>query len=430
MLDNGHRSPWLWVPTLYLAEGIPYILVNNISVALMANMGVPNGKMALFTSLLYLPWTIKPFWSPFVDIVKTKRWWIVFTQILLTACFVGLTLSLPHPDSFTIAGGNTPIGLFGLMLVFFWITAFASATHDIAADGYYMLALDDNEQALFVGIRSTFYRIATILGQGGLLYIAGHLARTTQNIPMAWQITLLVATVLFGVLTLWHTRALPHSEKSVAAQRTPSDILREFGLTFVSFFTKKGVWLGILFLLLYRLPEALSLKLIFPFMMSPVEQGGLGLGLDQIGIIYSTIGIICLTVGGILGGWYISRVGLKRALWPMALCMTLPCLAFIYLSMMQPSSVVWITLALAIEQFGYGFGFTAFMMVMIHISEGTYKTAHYAICTAFMALSMLLPGMAAGYLQEQVGYIGFFWLVMICCLPVLLVTFLMRRKLE
>lgn len=426
------RNPWWWVPTLYFAEGIPYFLVNNISVMMFTRMGVPNGQMALFTSLLYLPWTIKPFWSPFVDIVRTKRWWIVAMQLLMTAAFVLLTLTIPHPSAEMIAAGATPISLFTVMLILFIITAFASATHDIAADGFYMLALTEHQQAAFVGARSVFYRLSSIFGQGVLLVIAGVLETRLENIPLAWQLTLLVTAVLFALISLWHVFFLPKPDSDRSSlegkQQTAGAIISEFGRTFVTYFRKSGVWLAIVFMLVYRLPEAFLIKMINPFLVASVEAGGLGLSTETVGLVYGTIGVAFLMLGGILGGIFASRVGLRKSMWWMAACMTLPCFSFVYLSMCQPTNLWLISAAIAIEQFGYGFGFTAYMLYMMYFSDGEFKTAHYAICTAFMALSMMIPGMFAGYLQEALGYQNFFWLVIACCVATVVVTFLVRRK--
>ena len=427
-------SPWAWVPTLYFAQGIPYFIVNNISVLMFAKMGVPNGQMALFTSLLYLPWAVKPFWSPFVDIVRTKRWWVVTMQLLMAGAFVLLALTLPRPDAAAMAAGTTPIGLFTVTLVLFIITAFASATHDIAADGFYMLALGQGQQAEFVGIRSTFYRLASIFGQGVLVAIAGAVELRWGNVPLSWRVTLGVAAVLFGAVSLYHVFRLPRPGADrptlQAGQGGARAIVREFGRTFATYFTKPGVWLAIAFMLLYRLPEAFLLKMCMPFLVASREAGGLALTTAEVGIAYGTIGVVALTVGGILGGLFASRLGLKRSLWWMAACMTLPCLTFVYLAAAQPESVALVASAIAVEQFGYGFGFTAYMLYMMYFSEGEFKTSHYAICTAFMALSMLVPGLFAGYLQEAVGYRAFFWVVMACCAASVAVTFFIDKKID
>lgn len=426
-------SPWVWVPTLYFAQGIPYFIVNNISVMMFAKMGVPNGQMALFTSLLYLPWAIKPFWSPFVDIIKTKRWWTIMMQIVMSAAFVLLTLSMPHPDPEMIASGQTPISMFTITLLLFAITAFASATHDIAADGFYMLALTQKNQAAFVGIRSTFYRLSSIFGQGVLVYIAGLIETNTGNIPMSWQITLLVTAVLFCGVTLYHTFFIPRPEvekKPEGEKSSAKAIMQEFGRTFVTYFTKPGLILAILFMLLYRLPEAFLIKMCTPFLVASHEVGGLGLSTENVGLAYGTIGVLFLTIGGILGGLYASKVGLKKSLWWMAAGMTLPCLTFVYLAECLPTNIALISIAIAIEQFGYGFGFTAYMLYMIYFSEGEFKTSHYAICTAFMAFSMMIPGMFAGYLQEMMGYALFFWMVIACCVATVIITYFADRKID
>ena len=434
MNSTKRISPWAWVPTLYFAQGIPYFIVNNISVLMFAKMGVPNGEMALFTSLLYLPWTIKPFWSPFIDIIKTKRWWIISMQILMSIAFILLTLSIPKPDEATIAAGTTPISMFTITLVLFIITAFASATHDIAADGFYMLALKQSDQAAFVGIRSTFYRLASIFGQGVLVAIAGAIELRNKDIPLSWTITMLVTAVMFSLVTFYHLFAIPKptSDKSVLTPGTASAkaIFQEFGRTFATYFTKPGVWLAIAFMLLYRLPEAFLIKMCMPFLVASKEAGGLELSTAEVGIVYGTIGVIFLTVGGILGGLFASRIGLKKSIWWMAGCMTLPCLTFVYLAIGQPDNLFAISTAIAIEQFGYGFGFTAYMLYMMYFSEGEFKTSHYAICTAFMALSMMIPGMFAGYLQEAVGYVNFFWIVILCCAATIVVTVFADRKID
>ena len=412
-------NPWLWVPTLYFAEGIPYFIVNNISVVMFKNMGMPNGMLALYTSLLYLPWVIKPLWSPFVDIIKTKRWWIVTMQIMMSCAMLLLPFLLPQGDG----AGFASHPLFFVTLTLFWITAFASATHDIAADGFYMLGLTSNKQAEFVGIRSTFYRLSSIFGQGVLVALAGILERKTADVHMAWKITLILSAVLFAVVTLYHTWSLPHPvSDSRSSKISAGDIIREFKRTFITFFNKKGILIAMLFMLLYRLPEAFLVKMMNPFLLDSMADGGLGLSTEAVGIIYGTIGVAALTVGGILGGFAASRWGLKKALWPMALSLTLPCLSFVFLAAFQPSNLWIIGTCVSLDQFGYGFGFTAYMLYLIYFSNGEFKTAHYSLCTAFMALSMMLPGMVAGYIQEAVGYTNFFIFVMVCCLVTVFVT--------
>jgi len=414
MSNNKHSSPWWWVPTLYFAEGIPYFIVNVISVTMFKRLGMPNGDLALYTSLLYLPWVIKPLWSPFVDVIRTKRWWILLMQLLCTAGFAALALSV-SPDAF------------GLSLVVFYVIAFASATHDIAADGFYMLALEQKQQAAFVGIRSTFYRIASVFGQGVIVVMAGLLEERFGVVPRAWSVTLLACAVLFALVSLWHWRFLPKAEEE-PSNRQAKDVLKEFGRAWVTFFRKPGVWLAITFMLLYRLPEALSVKMLTPFLLDPADAGGLGLSTAQSGLVYGTVGVIALTAGGILGGLYAARKGLRRSMWPMSMALALPCAAYLILALMQPSQLWSIYLLVALDQFGYGFGFTAYMLYMMQFSEGEFKTSHYAICTAFMALSMMIPGLFAGWMQEALGYVGFFIVVMICCLATVSVTFFARQR--
>ena len=415
------RSPWLWVPTLYFAEGIPYFVVNNISTIMFKKMGMSNADMALYTSLLYLPWLIKPFWSPFVDILKTKRWWIVAMELLMVAFFAGLTAALPsHTDA--------AVGTYMVTLVLFWITAFASATHDIAADGFYMLALNQHDQSLFVGIRSTFYRIANLSVQGGLVVLAGLVEQRSGDIPHSWRMALLAAAVVWAALSLYHVFALPKaaSDAPRSAVRV-GEVFREFGRTFVTFFSKKLAWIGILFMLLYRLPEAFALKIVPAFLVDSAEAGGMALSTVNYGLINNTVGVVGIVLGGILGGIAISRRGLKRSLWPMALALALPCAVYLYMAVVQSVPLWVVGTCVFIEQFGYGYGFTAYMLYMIYVSEGEFKTSHYSLCTAFMAASMMLPGLVAGVLQERMGYPAYFAFVMACCLATVLAVVLVRR---
>ncbi len=411
-----------------------------MSVMLFAKMGVPNDQLSFFTTLLYFPWFLKGLWSPFVDILRTKRWWIISMQILMTCLCILLTVTLPHPSAESIEAG-TSVHLFRWTLVFFIITAFASATHDIAADGYYMLAHDTKSQAGFIGIRSTFYRVSSIFAQGVLVYMAGYIENRTGDIPLSWQLTLGATSVILLLVTLYHCFFLPK-----AAEDQPREVkdyagaMRELADSFATFFTKPGVILAVTFMLLYRLSEGFLVKLCQPFLvanraisMNDKGQyigGGLGLSTDTVGLINGTAGVIALLLGGILGGIFIARKGLKKSIWPMAAALTLPSFVYCYLSMAQPESYWLIGTAICFEQFGYGFGFTAYMMYMMHFAEGPYKTAHYAICTAFMALSMMIPGFVAGTLQMAVGYTTFFWIANACSITTFIVSYFVYKKLE
>ena len=426
-------NPWLWVPTLYFLEGIPYFLVNNISMVMFNQMGVPNGEMSFFTTLLYFPWALKFLWAPFVDLIKTKRWWFLTMQFLMLGLAVLTIFSIPHPSPEVIAAMGTEVKLFTGVLIAFIIMAFASATHDIAADGFYMLALTSGVQAEMIGWRSVFYRLSNVFCNSALIAIPGIIYDWTikqgeANMPMAWQVTMVITAVIFAIMAVWHVFFTPRPDTDKPnAETTARDIVTGFGKAFATYFTKPALWVAIAFMLLYRLPEGFLMKMIYPFLLGARETGGLGMTMQELGVVYGAIGVIFLLLGGILGGYYISKVGLKKAFWWMALAMTLPCLSFVYLSMFLPTNMVYIAIAIAIEQFGYGFGFTAYMMYMMFFSEGEFKTSHYAICTSFMALSMILPGLVAGYIQEAIGYQHFFWMVIACSVATFTVTFLARR---
>ena len=596
------RNPWAWIPTLYFAQGIPYVVAMTVAVIMYKRLGISNTDITLYTSWLYLPWVIKPFWSPFVDLLKTKRWWIVTMQLLIGAGLAGVAFLIPLPFFFQAT------------LAVLWLVAFSSATHDIAADGFYMLALESSQQSFFVGIRSTFYRLAMITGQGILIIVAGSLESLTGlepmlftvqssntfqtkvelqtqnfvvpqtnemnfvafpanitlntnnisidsltkiktlafkentkngfvtiedktskqndaktkswwtrevssplgnfiksnfgkkidektsasgkagnaglvavrltkqpkpeesvilntgfasgdksisiaggerfvftpqnwdkpayivvqldyklkeqvrsefkgisgNIRLAWSITFFILSGFFTLFFVYHRFVLPRpASDHPTVTNSVSDIFREFGRTFASFFQKKNVGIAISFMLFYRLGEAMLVKMSPPFLLDARELGGLGLTTGQVGLVYGTVGVIALTLGGIVGGIAASHKGLKYWIWPMALCITFPHLSYLYLSWFTPENLFLINIAVAIELFGYGFGFTAYMLFMIYFADGKHKTAHYAICTGFMALGMMLPGMVAGWLQELIGYNHFFIWVMICAIPTL-----------
>ena len=405
------RNPWAWVPTLYFAEGVPYVAVMTISLILYKRLGLSNTDITLYTSWLYLPWVIKPLWSPFVDMMKTKRWWIITMQLLIGAALAGVGFTIPGP--WWLQGS----------LSFFWLMAFSSATHDIAADGFYMLGLDQHEQAYFVGIRSTFYRIATIFSSGLLVGLAGALQVLTRNINYSWSLVFYLMAGLFIALWLYHSWALPKpSEDGERLQRSIAGIATEFRQTVVTFFQKPQVWAGICFMLFYRMPEGLLAKVSALFLVDASHNGGLGLSDGEYGLVQGTVGVIGLTLGGILGGIVASRDGLKRWLWPMVMAITLPDLVYVYLSYVMPSDLLVINVCVFIEQFGYGFGFSAYMLYLIYYSMGEHKTSHYALCTAFMALSMMIPGLFAGALQEAVGYQAFFLIVVGACSLTYIVT--------
>ena len=413
------HKPWLWIPTLYFAEGLPYVAVMTLAVILYKRLGLSNTEIALYTSWLYLPWTIKPLWSPFVDLIKTKRWWITTMQALIAASMAGIAFFIPT-DHYVQA-----------TLACFWLMAFGSATHDIAADGFYMLGLTTGEQSFFVGIRNTFYRLANIFGQGILVMLAGWLETSGGNIPLAWSLTFYFMAGLFIAITLYHRFVLPRPDTDVRRpELSTGKLLKDFVQTFVSFFRKKHIGLMFFFLLTYRLGESQLVKIASPFLLDSREAGGLGLDTASVGMIYGTLGVAALLVGGIVSGLLVSRHGFRRWLLPMALAINLPDLLYVWLAVATPDSA-WVTaLCVAVEQLGYGFGFTAYTLYLIYIAEGEHKTAHYAIGTGFMALGMMLPGMPAGWLQETMGYSTFFVWVCLCTVPGIVAALLVRKQIE
>ena len=396
------------------------MVVMALSTIMYTNMGLSNTELALYTSWLYLPWVIKPIWSPLVDSFRSKRWWIIAMQVLVGASLAGVALTL-----------QTEWWL-QLSLAFFWLMAFSSATHDIAADGFYIIGLTEKEQAFYVGWRSTFYRIGTIFCQGGLVVLAGVLQKG-HSMSVAWAMTMALAGVIMLALALWHSKVLKVSKVSKDSKdfrdlKDPKEfkILAPFRDTLRVFFSKKGVLPALLFMLLFRFPEAQLAKMAQPFMLRGLEEGGLGLSTETVGLAYGTIGVIALLAGGILGGWLVSRNGLKHWWWPMIAAISLPDAVYIYLAMAQPTSLWIIDTCVAVEQLGYGFGFTAYMLFLVYFSKGDRSTSVFSICTALQALGMMLPGMMAGYLADQWGFATFFWWVMACCLVTVVVSAMVK----
>ena len=409
------RHPWWWIPTLYFAEGLPYMAVMTISTVMYKCLGIGNTEIAFYTAWLYLPWVIKPFWSPFVDIIRSKRWWVLAMQWAIAIAMASIAFALPAS------------GFFQATLPLFWLMAFASATHDIAADGFYLLALTEHQQSLFVGIRSLFYRISMVVGQGVLVVVAAFVSDAWAQPKAGWIVVFGILAAFFALVASYHSFALPRpAADAMRSPRSRGEVLREFTETFVAFFRKPQVGVALTFMLLYRLPEAQLVKMITPFMLDPTESGGLGLTPDQVGLVYGTIGVIGLMLGGIVGGVAAARRGLRYWLHPMAWSMSLTCLTFVYLAVAQPSAIWEIYLCVFVEQFGYGFGFTAYMLYLIYFSAGRFKTAHYSICTGFMALGMMLPGMAAGWITDHFSYVAFFIWTMVCCVATIGVCYLIH----
>jgi PAT family beta-lactamase induction signal transducer AmpG len=403
-------SPGRWVPTLYIAEGLPYALATGVSLVLYKNLGVSNATIAFWSALLGLPWIFKPLWAPLVDLLHTRRLWIWATQLFMGAALAGIALALPVPQFFQIT------------LALFWLLAFASATHDIAADGFYMLALTEGDQALFSGVRNTFYRVANIAAQGGLVIFAGKMHSLTGNYATAWLLAFALAAGMVFALGLFHRRILPRPAADVAAPKTQGNFSENFAETFAAFFQKPKIAVMLAFVLLYRFGEAQLLPVAKLFLLDARERGGLGLTNEQFGWIYGTIGVGALLAGGLLGGYVVSRRGLKFWLWPMLFAIHLPDAVFIWLAYVRPENLLAIGAGVAIEQFGYGFGFTAFMLYLIRMARGPHATAHYALCTGFMALGVTLPGLWSGWLQERLGYPHFFIWVILATIPSFLIA--------
>lgn len=413
--DGISRKPWVWVPSLFFAEGMPYAMVITVSVIMYKKLGLSNTDIALYTSWLYIPWIIKPLWSPFVEIFRTKRFWIVAAQLLIGSALACIALAIPGPDFFRYT------------MAFFWILAFSSATHDIAVDGFYMLGLKQYEQSAFIGIRTIFYRLAGITAQGGLVILAGFLEAHYGSITDAWSATFFIVAGLFGAFCIYHFLVLPYPESDSASTRVGvAQVLSGFLDTFRSFFAKKDILVILAFLFFYRFAEAQMLKMVSPFLLDSRLKGGLALSTSDVGMIYGTLAVALSMAGGLIGGYAIYRKGLKYWIWIMAAMVNIPDLLYVYLAWAMPDNLFLISACVAIEQLGYGFGFTAYTLFIIMISEGKYKTAHYAIATGVMALGMMIPGMMSGWIQDQLGYRNFFVWIMISTIPAFIVPALVK----
>ncbi|AVH70092.1 MFS transporter [Nostoc sp. 'Lobaria pulmonaria (5183) cyanobiont'] len=409
-------SPWTFIPTLYFTSGIPYVIINTVSVIFYKKLGIDNTQITLWTSFLYLPWVIKMFWGPIVDIYSTKRKWILYTQFAMFCCLGLIAFSLQLPNFFFISLATLTIG------------AFISATYDIATDGFYLLALSPEQQAFFVGIRSLFYRMAVIFGSGILVVLAGQLEVSLNNIPLSWTIAIGFSALILAILFIFHCLILPLPESDNQRQIQIKENI-PFWSIISSYFTQGKIINILAFILLYRLGEAMLVKIASLFLLDKPEVGGLGLSTSDVGLVYGTFGVISLILGGILGGLLISKYGLKKCLFPMALALNLPDVFYVYMASTKPSLTLVYPLV-SLEQFGYGFGFTAFSVYLMYICQGEYKTSHFAISTGIMALGMMLPGLISGYLQKAFGYPLFFILVCLLTIPGMIALFFIPLKEE
>ncbi|MFC1554004.1 MFS transporter [candidate division KSB1 bacterium] len=422
-LKGNKRIPALFIPTLYFAEGLPYMVVNVVSVLMYTRLGIPESKMALYTSILMWPWILKMFWGPLVDRYSTIRTWLLSMQLLcaLFFAFVGLSLNLDlNIDN-----------IFYISLILLGIIAFISATNDISIDGFYMLSLNSKQQAFFIGIRSLFYRIAMLFSVGILYNFVGYF-NNSYSVQFSWASGMFLCSFIFIIVSIFHIFYLPYPHEDISGSKKVvsnnfayvkySEFLRHYLSVFKHFFSQNKIVPILLFIFLYRFGEAMVVKINQPFFIRSVEEGGLGLSDSTVGSIYGIGGLISLITGGILGGWLIVKFGLKKCIWPMAFAMNIPNLLYVYLAYVRPDLPV-ITAAVAIEQFGYGIGFSAFMMFLIQISKGENKTSLYAIATGIMAFGLMVPGSVSGYISEWLGYRDFFIFATLLTIPGMLTIF-------
>jgi PAT family beta-lactamase induction signal transducer AmpG len=405
-----NNSPWYWIPVLNFASGLPYAIIISVSVLMYKNLGISNEDIGVYTSLLYLPWVLKPLWSPFIDLYATKRKWFLAMQFIISIAFLIVGLTIPMSNFFVLS------------LAVFWVAAFASASNDVASDGFYMLALAKEQQSFFLGIRSTFYRVSMLTGNGLIVIIAGFLEQKYGSQTKAWSYTMVIVGLIMAVITIYNYFSTPKTESNTLISESENTPKASFGAVFATFFQKKQIGLVLAFILLFRLGESQLLKMLTPFLVDEKAVGGMGLTTEDVGVIYGTFGVLALVIGGILGGIAISKQGLTKWMLPMILMMHLPIIGFILLSHFHPTSVYYIYATVIAEQFGYGFGFAAFMMFLIYVAEGESKTSHYSIATGFMALGMMLPGMASGFIQDYLGYANFFIWVFLATIPGLILS--------
>jgi PAT family beta-lactamase induction signal transducer AmpG len=400
---KADKNPWYWIPILNFASGFPYAIIISVSVIMYKNLGISNEDIGIYTSLLYLPWVIKPLWSPFIDLHSTKRKWFISMQLLISIAFLIVGFTIPMNQ------------FFFLSLAIFWVAAFASASNDVATDGFYLLALSKDQQSFFLGIRSTFYRLSMLTGNGLIVIIGGYLETEFGDKTKAWSYTMIIVGLLMEIITIYNLLTTPKSENEKSDEADTQQ--KDFSTVFASFFKKKQIGIVLAFILVFRLGESQLMKMLTPFLIDTKELGGMGLTTEDVGIIYGTFGVIALLIGGTLGGIAISKQGLGKWMLPMILIMHLPIIGFILLSHFHPENTIYIYAVVIVEQFGYGFGFAAFLMYLIYVAEGESKTSHYALATGFMALGMMLPGMISGYIQEYLGYGNFFIWVLLATIP-------------
>lgn len=419
-MNNYEVKPYAWVPSLYMGEALPFSAVMLLSLVMFKEMGMTDSQITLYTGWLGTPWVIKPIWSPIVDNLKTKRWWIVSMQFLMGVALAMVALTLP-----------TALWLKASLAVLM-VIAFASATHDISADGFYIIALSDKDQELYVGVRNTFYRVGLVIGQGGLVLLVGYMQEGTfgawlQPMLSSWMAVFIIMAVLMVVLGVYHACVLPKVERSVHGRFDIGEQVREFVKTLRVFVGKPHIVSALCFILLFRLPEGLLTKIVPLFLMRSADEGGLAMSDTDFGLIYGTLGVIGLLAGGLVGGWAVSRWGLKRCLWPLVMCITLPDVVYVYLSYCPTDNMWLVGSCVCVEQIGYGLGFAAYTLYLVTFSRGERSTAVFSICTAGQYLGgVMLPGMVSGLISENIGYQKFFLLIMLFCLVTFAVTAIVK----
>lgn len=408
----AERKPSIFIPTLYFVEGLPYTIVNMMSVVFFKTLGASNEFIGM-TSFLYIPWTIKLFWAPLVDFYSTKRTWILISQGVLAALVAVSAFGAITPWAIVVA------------LFLFAAIAIASATQDIAIDGYYLDVLDPSQQAFYVGVRNAAYKIAWLLGAGGLVYLAGSL-ENTLGVAGGWGVAFGVCSVILVVCLLFHMWYLPRPPKP---EITGGETLTfgQFSRVFTTYFNQPGILAIVVYILIFRLGDALMLKMAQPFLLDGAGAGGLNISTADVGIIYGTVGTLFLLAGGILGGVVVARDGLKKWLFPTAVVQNGAILLYWLLAVLKPE-IVWVYVVNSIEQFAYGLGVAAYTVFLLTTVKAEYRAAHYATATALMALGVMLPGAASGFLQGWMGYPTFFLFSFFASIPGIITIFFLPLK--
>ncbi len=411
MKNNFTPKPIQWVPTVYFAMGLPFVALSLVSVIIFKDLGIDNEKITFWTSLLILPWSLKPIFSLIMETYGVKKMYVVITEIVTAIMFGLIVFALPLPNFFAIT-----LALMGVI-------AISGSTHDIAGDGIYLDELDTKTQSIYSGWQGAFYNLAKVLANGGLVFLAGWLTRAGHfNITQSWQVILGIFSVIMFVIAIYHWLVLP---KGKLPQKSDNfkEKTHELGEIVISFFEKKHIWFYLIFIFLYRFAEGLAMKIAPLFLKDAVAQGGLNLSNEQYGLIYGTFGTVAFIIGSILAGYYVSHFGLKKVLFSLVLIFNIPFVVYLLFAMFQPNQMSLIAAGIVCEYFGYGFGFVGLMLFMMQqVAPGKHQMAHYAFANSLMNLGVMVPGMLSGYLSTWLGYKHFFVFVMIATIPALIIT--------